>query len=91
MKATKINYDPHHIISQRRQHNKKKEFDHWEIEGLAGKANLMEYQSNTKNYESLQANTSATMNSIAMIWPNPSKIETIGKRSLSEIVEEEVS
>ena len=28
MKASKINYDPHHIISQRRQQNKNKAFDH---------------------------------------------------------------
>ena len=28
MKATKINYDPHHIISQRRKQNKNKSFEH---------------------------------------------------------------
>ena len=28
MKATKVNYDPHHIISQRRQLNKNKSFEH---------------------------------------------------------------
>ena len=43
MKATKINYDPHHIISQRRNHNKKKAFDNQEIEGLPQRDNLMEY------------------------------------------------
>ena len=31
MKSTKINYDPHHIISQRRKHNKNKVFELHEI------------------------------------------------------------
>ena len=44
MKATKINYDPCHIISQRRQQNKNKSFEHQEIEGLENRANLMDYQ-----------------------------------------------
>ena len=34
MKAAKINYDPHHIISQRRKHNRNKELDNQEMEGL---------------------------------------------------------
>ena len=53
MKATKINYDPHHIISQRRKQNKNKAFDHQEIEGLAQKANLMEYQPKVESLEIL--------------------------------------
>ena len=44
MKVTKINYDPHHIISHSRKQNKNKAFDHQEIEGLAQRDNLMEYQ-----------------------------------------------
>ena len=43
MKATKVNYDPNHIISQRRQLNKNKSFEHQEVDGLAEWANLMDY------------------------------------------------
>ena len=33
-KEQRINYDPHHIISQRKQPNKNKPFDHQVVEGL---------------------------------------------------------
>ena len=33
-KEQRINYDPHHIISQRKQSNKNKPFDHQVVEGL---------------------------------------------------------
>ena len=49
MKSSKINYDPHHIISQTRQHNKNKHFDPQEIEGLYEISNVMEYQSSAKS------------------------------------------
>ena len=35
-----INYDPHHIISNRRKANKNKPFEHHEVEGLPEAANL---------------------------------------------------
>ena len=38
-KDTLVNYDPHHIISQRRQINKNMEFEHQVVEGLAKKYN----------------------------------------------------
>ena len=49
MKATKINYDPHHIISQRRQQSKNKAFDHQEIKGLPDRGNFMDYQLEMKD------------------------------------------
>ena len=42
-KAILVNYDPHHIISQRRQLNKNRAFEHQMVEGLAKKDNWMEY------------------------------------------------
>ena len=39
-KEQKVNYDPYHIISQRKQENKNKPFDHQAIEGLEEIANL---------------------------------------------------
>ena len=49
MKASKINNDPRHIISHRRQRNNNKAFDNREIEGLDERANLMEYQSSAES------------------------------------------
>ena len=39
-KEQRINYDPHHIISQRKQSNKNKPFDHQVVKGLDKIANL---------------------------------------------------
>ena len=39
-KEQRINYDPHHIISQRKQSNKNKPFNHQVVEGLEEIANL---------------------------------------------------
>ena len=39
-KEKRINYDPHHIISQRKQSNKNKPFDHQIVEGLDKISNL---------------------------------------------------
>ena len=37
-----INYDPHHIISNRRQANKNKPFEHSEVVGLSEAENWMD-------------------------------------------------
>ena len=71
MKATKINYDPHHIISQRMRQNKNNAFEKQEIKGLADRANLMESHSDVENSENLLANPSAKMKSAVIIIPNP--------------------
>ena len=39
-KEQKVNYDPHHIISQRKKSNKNKPFYHQVVEGLEEIANL---------------------------------------------------
>ena len=62
MKTSKINYDPHHIISHTRQHNKNKDFDHRELEGLYERANLMECQSSAESSQlKLSMNHAATL------------------------------
>ena len=43
-KEEKMNYDPHHIISQRRKLNKNKPFDHQVIKGLDKMANLFSFE-----------------------------------------------
>ena len=43
--ATAINYDPHNIISIKKQVNKKKTFEHQEVEGLDEKENWLDHPS----------------------------------------------
>ena len=49
-----INYDPHHVISIRRQVNKNKPFEQQEVEGLAETANWLDYLPVTQNDEDMQ-------------------------------------
>ena len=44
-----FNYGSHHIISQRRYMNKRKAFEHQLVEGLANRADWMEYQIHMKD------------------------------------------
>ena len=83
VKSTKINYGPHHTILKTRQKNKNKTFDHQDIEELAQRANLMEYQPKVESLENLQENPFAIMKSTTMIIPIPSKVDITGKRSFS--------
>ena len=48
-KAIAANYDPHHVISLRRQLNKNKEFEHHAVEGLADKVIWMDYLTQMKD------------------------------------------
>ena len=52
--ARDINYDPHHVISVRREVNKNKPFEHQEIEGLAESANWSDHPWVTQNEEDMQ-------------------------------------
>ena len=45
-KEEKMNYDPHHIISQRRKLKKNKPFDHQITEGLDKMENLSNFEEN---------------------------------------------
>ena len=50
-KEQKLYYDPHHIISQRKQLNKNKPFDHQTIEGLDKIENLANFEENSEANE----------------------------------------
>ena len=89
LKATKINYNPCHIISHKRQINRNKEFKHHEIEGLANRAKLMEHKLDMEDSIGFQENPSTTMKTTTMIIPTPSKIEIIGTRRFLEAIEVE--
>ena len=43
-KESKVNYDPHHVISLRKQANKNKPFEHQSVENLAETANLLQFK-----------------------------------------------
>ena len=73
-----INYDPHHIISQRKQSNKNKPFDHQVVEGLEEVANLSCFE------ESSGINESRRNELIAAVQA-PDNPNILNKRSLSKI------
>ena len=49
-----VNYDPHHVISNRRHTNKNKPFDHSEVAGLSEAKNWMDYPKDINNGENMQ-------------------------------------
>ena len=57
-----IDYEPHHIMSNRRQGNKRKPFEHIEVEGLVERANWVKYHGETKSDEDIpERSTSSTL------------------------------
>ena len=53
LRAT-INYDPHQIISNRRQENKNKPFEHTEVAGLREAPNSEDYPNKTPGNISME-------------------------------------
>ena len=76
-KEQKVNYDPHHIISQRKQLNKNKPFDHQTIEGLDKIENLANFEENSEADEDKRNRLTA----VAQMLVNSS---ILNKRSLFE-------
>ena len=52
-----VNYDPHHIISDRRKANKNNPFNHSEVVGLLEATNWMEYPRDVGNDENKRENS----------------------------------
>ena len=77
-KDQRINYDLHHIISQRKQSNKKKPFDHQVVEGLEEVANLSCFEESSGIDESRSNELDAAIQA-------PNNPIILNKRSLSEI------
>ena len=82
-KEPKENYDPHHIISLRKQANKNKPFEHQFIEGLNEMANLLQFM----EIQGSGGNASALLVTISQVSEGPN---VLIKRSLSEIESMEV-
>ena len=49
-----VNYDPHHIISDRRQANKNKPFEHSKVAGLSEAVKWIYYPKDNNNGEDMQ-------------------------------------
>ena len=82
-KELKINYDPHHVISLRKQANKNKPFDHQSIEELAETTNWLQFTEISKSDEdahTVPVTASRTSEDTSIVI----------KRSLSEIESMEI-
>ena len=82
-KDPKANYDPHHIISLKKQANKNKPFEHHFIEGLNETANLLQFM----EIQGSGGNASALPATVSQVSEGPN---VLIKRSLSEIESMEV-
>ena len=49
-----IDYDPHHVISNRRQANKNKPIEHFKVAGLSEEKNWMDYPKDINNVGNMQ-------------------------------------
>ena len=72
-----INYDPHHIISQRKQLNKNKPFHHQTVESLDKIANLAYFEENSEVDEDRS-------NKLTVVAQTPDNPSILNKRTLSE-------
>ena len=69
IKDVNVNYDPHHVISLRKQANKNKPFEHQAIEGLAEMANLLQYTDRSDSDEGTHATpVTATQITEVLVW-----------------------
>ena len=76
-KEQKVSYDPHHIISQRKQLKQNKPFDHQTVEGLDKIANLANFEENSEADEYRR-------NRLNAMAQTPVNSNILNKRSLSE-------
>ena len=82
-KEPRVNYDPHHVISLRKQANKNKPFDHQIVEVLIETANLFHFMEIPRSEE----DTSIIPVAISQVTGGPS---IVIERSLSKIESMEV-
>ena len=68
--TTSINYDPHHIISIRKQVNKNKPFEHQEVEGLDESENWSDYPLLTQHEEDMQQGSTSTLKDFSVTQPD---------------------
>ena len=69
-----VNYDPHHVISNRRKALKRNPFDHEEIVGLADVANWYDYPEDTPKYTDMKEDSNSSVREISSLIPDISKL-----------------
>ena len=79
----RVNYDPYHIISLRKQANKNKPFDHQVVEGLNEVANLF-------YFVEIPGSSEVTNSESVAVLQIPDGSNILIKRSLSEIESMEI-
>ena len=69
-----VNYDPHHIISIRREVNKNWPSKHNEIAGMAESVNWLDYPHETQMDLDMQKDSTSSVQEISSTQPDPSSI-----------------
>ena len=82
-KMEMLNYDPMKIISQIRQQNKNKSFEHQLVEGMDKIINLLEFEEDCEGLkeEIIEAGEEKG-NELAIIVQTPSNYTSVNKRGL---------
>ena len=69
-----VNYDPHHVISNRRKAVKLKPFERKEIVGLADATNCNDYPKEEPKDTNMQEDSNSSVREISSLLPNISKL-----------------
>ena len=69
-----INYDPHHVISNRRQALKRKPFEHEEIVGLADVSSWFDYPKENPKDTDMQEDSNSSIREIYLLMPDIFKL-----------------
>ena len=67
-----INYDPHHIISIRREVNKNNTFEHFEVASLPETANQLDYPHETQGDVDMQEYSTSSIREVTSPQPSTS-------------------
>ena len=85
-KIERLNYDPRKIISQIRQQNKNKAFEHQSMEGMDKIVNLLEFEEDCEGLEEEIIEVGEEKgNELDIIVQTPSNSTFLNKMNLSEI------
>ena len=75
-----INYDPHHIISIKRQVHKRKPFEHFEIAILQEAANWLEYPHEVQRDVDMQKYSTSSVREVTSPHPGTSILVLVAEK-----------
>ena len=75
-----INYDPHHVISSRRQTLKRNPFKHFEFEGLSEATNWSHYPHETQKDIDIHEDSTSYVREITSPWPGISNLVSVAEK-----------